>query len=120
MTMQIGYPDYFDDENAAKLEKDYAEVRYKSIFIFHIHHVSNTVICNLHYNFKSSSSFLQNIFLLMKADAKISLRILREPIDRKLWFLPPTVVNAFYIFPYNSLSESNVFFPLIVNSFVFF
>ena len=27
MTVNIGYPDYFDEDNASQLEEDYAEVR---------------------------------------------------------------------------------------------
>jgi predicted metalloendopeptidase len=46
---------------------------------------------------------------LLQIKSKESLRLFREPIDRKAWgSSPPTVVNAFYTASRNQISKGNV------------
>ncbi len=35
MDAKIGYPDYLDDSNTTKLEKDYAEVRHNNVYFYY-------------------------------------------------------------------------------------
>ncbi|CAF0947563.1 unnamed protein product [Adineta steineri] len=70
MKEKIGYPDYLENDDVMKLEKDYAD-----------------------YNF--SSSFISNVLSLLQLHSKQGLRILRDPVDSKDWTdLLPTDINA--------------------------
>ncbi|CAF0789680.1 unnamed protein product [Adineta steineri] len=72
MSQRIGYPDGLDSDNITDLEKIYEE-----------------------YNF--NSSYIQNVFTIIRLAAKHKFQILREPINRKAWtHLNPTDVNANY------------------------
>ncbi|CAF2048361.1 unnamed protein product, partial [Rotaria magnacalcarata] len=77
---KVGYPDYLDDNNNTKLEKDYAE-----------------------YNF--NSSFARNVLLMLKLNVKKNLQALRQLLDREEWIgYTPTIVNAFYNPSFNDIS----------------
>ncbi|CAF4268207.1 unnamed protein product, partial [Adineta steineri] len=70
MKEKIGYPDYLENDDVMKLEKDYAD-----------------------YNF--SSSFISNVLSLLQLHSKQGLRILRDPVDSNDWTdLLPTDINA--------------------------
>ncbi|CAF0889924.1 unnamed protein product [Adineta steineri] len=72
MKEKIGYPDYLENDDVMKLEKDYAN-----------------------YNF--NSSFMSNVLSLLQLHSKQDLRILRDPVDSKDWTdLLPTDINAAY------------------------
>ncbi|CAF0975164.1 unnamed protein product [Rotaria sordida] len=77
---KIGYPDYLDSNNMTKLENDYAE-----------------------YNF--NSLFLRNTLIIDRLIVKNNLQILRKPVDRKAWAnWAPTTINAFYFPLYNDIT----------------
>ncbi|CAF4111817.1 unnamed protein product [Rotaria sp. Silwood2] len=77
---KIGYPDYLGSTNTTTLDKMYQD------YVF-------------------SDSYLSNTFKLLQIKSNESLRILRDPIDRKDWGTsPPTIVNAFYSPPRNQIS----------------
>ncbi|CAF4915717.1 unnamed protein product, partial [Rotaria sp. Silwood1] len=75
----IGYPDYLGNENLTKLETDYAE-----------------------YNF--NSSLMSNGLIILRLEMKKNVLMFREPVDRKKWAIPPTIVEATYTPQYNRIS----------------
>ncbi|CAF0983841.1 unnamed protein product [Rotaria sordida] len=71
---------YLDSDNMTKLENDYAE-----------------------YNF--NSLFLRNTLIIDRLIVKNNLQILRKPVDRKAWTdWAPTTINAFYFTLYNDIT----------------
>ncbi|CAF3873517.1 unnamed protein product [Adineta steineri] len=82
MKEKIGYPDYLENDDVMKLEKDYAD-----------------------YNF--NTSFMSNVLSLLQLHSKQDLRILRDPVDSKDWIgILPTVINAA-----NGRSLNEIVFP---------
>ncbi|CAF1090903.1 unnamed protein product [Adineta steineri] len=72
MKEKIGYPDYLENDDVMKLEKDYAD-----------------------YNF--NTSFMSNVLSLLQLHSKHGLRILRDPVDSNDWTgILPTDINAAY------------------------
>ncbi|XP_034936245.1 neprilysin-like [Chelonus insularis] len=72
----VGYPDWY--ENSGKIDEFYQD-------------------------FKVSQSFLNNTLEATKFKLIKTLKLLREPVDKKQWVAIPTAVNAFYSYPGNSL-----------------
>ncbi|CAF5062062.1 unnamed protein product, partial [Rotaria sp. Silwood1] len=82
---KIGYPEYLGSTNTLELDKMYQE------------YVFNT-------------SYINNILKLLTIKSNESIRMLRDPVDRKAWGpSPPTTVNAFYNPPTNQISKENIF-----------
>ncbi|CAF1355212.1 unnamed protein product [Rotaria sp. Silwood1] len=79
----IGYPDYLGNENLTKLETDYAE-----------------------YNF--NSSLMNNGLIILRLEMKKNVLMFREPVDRKKWAIPPTIVEATYTPQYNRISTTSL------------
>ncbi|CAF3792998.1 unnamed protein product [Rotaria sp. Silwood1] len=76
---KIGYPEYLGSTNTLELDKMYQE------------YVFNT-------------SYINNILKLLTIKSNESIRMLRDPVDRKAWGpSPPTTVNAFYNPPTNQI-----------------
>ncbi|CAF1552281.1 unnamed protein product, partial [Rotaria sp. Silwood1] len=77
---KIGYPDYLGSTNTSTLDKMYQD------YVF-------------------DASYINNVLKLLQIKSNESLRILRDPVDRKDWgSSPPTTVNAFYSPPRNQIS----------------
>jgi predicted metalloendopeptidase len=47
--------------------------------------------------------------LVKKVKAKTDRRLLREPIDRKKWFMSPTTIDALYSPSTNTMSTNTCF-----------
>ncbi|UJR19267.1 hypothetical protein I4U23_022396 [Adineta vaga] len=74
----IGYPDYVSSPNVTELEKQYM-------------------------NYRFNSSYMYNSLLIFRLITTEFLGKLRQPTRRTTWAQPPTVINAFYSPPYNSI-----------------
>lgn len=88
---QIGYPDYLGGNNNTKLETDYEE------YVF-------------------GTSYIENIFNMLRVKAAENFKLLRKPVDHKAWgSLPPTIINAFY-----EPSQNQITFPAGILQMPFF
>jgi membrane metallo-endopeptidase-like protein 1 len=80
MTENIGYPDYILNNTA--LDKDYEDVRI------------------------DPKKYFENVLSILNITTQISLRQLRQPVDKMRWSTPPAVVNAYY-----SNTKNRIMFP---------